>query len=298
MSRLIDPRTLAALQNLPLLAKTVVDGFMTGYHQSLRRGAGMEFSQYKNYQPGDDLRQLDWKMFARSDRYYIREAEVDTGIAVRFVVDTSASMGHRDGTSGGISKLEYARFLVAALAHLAHTQGDAVGLFVLTDREGHLVNLTPRHDAVHRQRFWHQLERLQPAGRFPEPAASGKLFAGKQQKELTVFVSDWYEQEREISVLLGGLNARKNEVLCFHLMGRDEMDFAYQGNLTFEDLETGQTVQVDATQLRKEYQEKVRLFLQTTREEMRKNQLAYQLLTLDQPLDEALRRFLTSRLRR
>ncbi|MBC7920459.1 MAG: DUF58 domain-containing protein [Ferruginibacter sp.] len=271
---------------------------MTGYHQSLRRGAGMEFSQYKSYQPGDDLRQLDWKMFARSDRYYIREAEVDTGIAVRFVVDASASMGHREGGSDGVSKLAYARFLVAALAYLAHTQGDAVGLFVLTDEpEGRLVNLTPRHDALHLQRFWHQLERLRPAGRFPEQAVSGKLFAGKRQKELTVFVSDWYEREREISALLGGLNARKNEILCFHLMGRNETDFTYQGSLTFEDLETGQTVQVEATRLREGYQEKVRAFLRTTREEMRKKQLVYQLLTLDQPLDAALRLFLTNRLR-
>src|SRR5215218_6003472 len=150
--RLIEPKTLAAVKNLPLLAKTVVDGFMTGYNRSLKRGSGVEFSQYKSYQPGDDLRQLDWKMFARSDRYYIRESEVDTSIRVRFIVDASASMAHWDEH---LSKMNYARFLVAALAYLAYTQGDAIGLYVLAEdrpNKNRLVNLTPKHDTMHLQR--------------------------------------------------------------------------------------------------------------------------------------------------
>lgn len=295
--RLIEPKTLAAVKNLPLLAKTVVDGFLTGYNRSLKRGSGVEFSQYKSYQPGDDLRQLDWKMFARSDRYYIRESEVDTSIRVRFIVDASASMAHRDEY---LSKMDYARFLIAALAYLAYTQGDAIGLYVLTERrpkENRLVNLTPRHDMMHLQRFWHQLERLQPAGKFPGENAIIPLLAGTRKKELTVFVSDLYEQEGEINELLVKLNTLKNEVVCFHLMAQNEVAFTYQGNLTFEDLETGRTVQVETSQLRKNHLENVQAYLKTVRQEMQQKQIAYQLFTINQPLDEALRIFLTNRLR-
>ena len=253
----------------------------------------MEFDQYKSYQPGDDLRQMDWKMFARSDRYYIREAEVDTSIAVRFVIDASASMAHCD--TNGLSKMDYARFLIAALAYLAHAQGDAIGLYVLQDQG--LVNLTPRHDSMHLQRFWHQLARLEPAGRFPEENTSNALFSGKRQKEITVFISDLYEQKEEISDLVYRLQARRNEVLCFHLMGQNETAFTYEGNLTFEDLETNERVPVEAAQLRKKYLERVQAFLKTVREATQKKQIAYHLFTLHQPLDEALRQFLINRLR-
>src|ERR1041384_2831925 len=114
MSRLADPKILMALKDLPLAAKTTVNGFLAGIHNSSMKGVGMEFSQYRSYQPGDDLRRLDWKMYARSDRYYIRESEVETSISVRFLIDASASMNHRD--SNGVKKIDYARYLAASLA--------------------------------------------------------------------------------------------------------------------------------------------------------------------------------------
>src|SRR5690349_20673443 len=154
MSRLLDPKILLSIKDLQLAARTTVDGFMAGIHKNTIKGQGLEFSQYRSYQPGDDLRQLDWKMFARSDRYYIREAEVDTSIGIRFVVDASASMHHQD--TNGIRKIDYARFMVAALAYLAYAQGDAIGLYGLSEKR--LIHLTPRHDSMHLQRFWHQLE--------------------------------------------------------------------------------------------------------------------------------------------
>ncbi|RYZ81461.1 MAG: DUF58 domain-containing protein, partial [Moraxellaceae bacterium] len=117
-----------AIKDLTLSAKTTIDGFMNGINKSTIKGPGLEFSQYRSYQPGDDLRTLDWKMFARSDRYYIRESEVETSISVRFVIDASASMNHSDGD---FTKMDYVRYLTACLAYLANLQGDATGLFVL-----------------------------------------------------------------------------------------------------------------------------------------------------------------------
>ncbi|WP_018476236.1 DUF58 domain-containing protein [Pontibacter roseus] len=290
--KFIDPKVLATIKDLPLLAKTVVEGFLSGQNQSLRRGAGLEFSQYRSYQPGDDLRQLDWKMFARSDRYYIREAEVDTNITVRFILDASASMGHED--MNGLSKLDYARFLVASLAYLATTQGDAVGLYVL--HETQLINLTPRSDNMHLQRFWHQLTEVKPKGRFPDAETAANLFSDRRQKELTVFVTDLYEYEDEIKDLLYKLGAQRHELLLFHLMSRNELDFRFDGTLTFEDLETGETMQVGTAEQRRTYLTKLKEWLQQTEKDMRNRQIAYDRFATDEPLDKALRTFLKNRL--
>src|SRR5579863_4478676 len=127
MSSLLDPKIVMAIKDLSLVAKRTIDGFMTGNNKSNVKGAGLEFSQYRSYQPGDDLRWLDWKRYARTDRYYIRESEVETSISVRFLIDASLSMDHLDGK---FSKIDYARYLAAALGWLAHRQGDAVGLYV------------------------------------------------------------------------------------------------------------------------------------------------------------------------
>lgn len=289
--KFIDPRLLASIKDLPLLAKTVVEGFLSGQNQSLRRGAGLEFSQYRSYQPGDDLRQLDWKMFARSDRYYIREAEVDTNITVRFIVDGSASMAHED--ENGLSKMDYARFLVASLAYLATTQGDAVGLYVLHEQQ--LINLTPRSDNMHLQRFWHQLAEIKPSGRFPDAATVNSMFSGRRQKELTVFVTDLYEHEHEITDLLYKLGAQRHELLLCHLMSRNELDFSFDGTLTFEDLETGQTMQVGTAEQRNTYLAKLQDWLQQTEKAMRNRQITYDRFVTDEPLDKALRAFLKNR---
>ncbi|OKL40928.1 DUF58 domain-containing protein [Pontibacter flavimaris] len=290
--KFIDPKVLATIKDLPLLAKTVVEGFLAGQNQSLRRGAGLEFSQYRSYQPGDDLRQLDWKMFARSDRYYIREAEVDTNITVRFILDGSASMAHED--VNGLSKMEYARFLVASLAYLATTQGDAVGLYVL--HENQLINLTPRSDNMHLQRFWHQLAEVKPQGKFPGMEVAANLFADRRQKELTVFLSDLYEHGHEIKDLLYKLGAQGHELLLAHLMSRNELDFTYTGTLTFEDLETGQTLQVSSASQRELYLAKQQEWLQDIEKDMRNRHIAYDRFVTDEPLDKALRTFLQKRL--
>ncbi|SFG71641.1 DUF58 domain-containing protein [Pontibacter chinhatensis] len=290
--KFIDPKVLATIKDLPLLAKTVVEGFLAGQNQSLRRGAGLEFSQYRSYQPGDDLRQLDWKMFARSDRYYIREAEVDTNITVRFILDGSASMAHED--VNGLSKMEYARFLVASLAYLATTQGDAVGLYVL--HENQLINLTPRSDNMHLQRFWHQLAEVKPQGKFPGMEVAANLFADRRQKELTVFLSDLYEHEHEIKDLLYKLGAQGHELLLAHLMSRNELDFSYTGTLTFEDLETGQTLQVSSAAQRESYLAKQQEWLQDIEKDMRNRHIAYDRFVTDEPLDKALKAFLQKRL--
>jgi uncharacterized protein (DUF58 family) len=288
--RLINPQTFTAIKDLRLIAKAVVDGFLLGLNQSIRRGAGIEFSQYRSYQPGDDLRQLDWKMFARSDRYYIRESEVDSSVAVRFVVDASGSMAHQDGN---LTKLDYARYLVAALAYLAAQQGDAVGLFVL--QENQVVPLAPGQSTQHLQRLFYQLGQLQPTGKFPCLDRLSPVFAKKRQKEITVLITDMYEQTTEISETLRKIGAREKDTLLFHLMGQNELEFNYQGQVSFQDLETGQTLQVNSESQRADYLQNLHAWLQDIETDTRKRQIHYERFHLHEPLDKALRAFLLNR---
>ena len=287
---LLTPEHLHGLKNLSLAARQAAQGFLNGAHASRRHGGGLEFSQYRPYQPGDDLRRLDWRLAARSDRYYLRESEVDTSLTVPLLLDASASMNHRD--DNGLTKLDYARLLLAALAYLAQNQGDAVGLSILAP--GGLRHLPPRADARQLPRLYHALETAEAAGRFPDAAALAPLTA-RRQRALTVCVSDLYEQESEIQTLLTRLRAVSGEVLLLHIMAENELKFTYKGSVSFRDLETGQTLQLDADQQRPAYQAQLQAWLRDTAQAARRQGFDYHQLSTAAPLDQAMREFLRRR---
>ena len=265
---------------------------MLGANQSPKPGVGLEFNQYRSYQPGDDLRLVDWKMYARSDRYYVREADIETSITVRFILDASASMAHEDS---GLTKFDYARFLVAALGYLAHTQGEAIGLEIVSDSAA--LHLPPKRDHQQLHRFLHDLERVHPQGVWPDWKKLEGIFTATQKREMIVFVSDLHEQRDEIFAALSKLSALRNEVLFFHLLGRNEIDFNYEGFLTFEDLESGQTLQVDTARARTAYLDNMQQKLRCLKQALHDENISYTLFTLDQPLDFALRQYLTQRMK-
>lgn len=263
---------------------------MAGIHNSNVKGVGMEFSQYRSYQAGDDLRRLDWKMFARSDRYYIRESEIETSISVRFLVDASASMNHVDG---GFTKIEYARYLAASLAYLSILQSDAIGLYVF--QNNNLFSLPSRRDHQHLSRIFYQLEKIDPAGKFTDRVNYKSIFSGTNKKELLIFITDYYEQNNEITKLLQSLAANKHEIIVFHLLGKNEMELDYKGYSVLEDMETGQTIKIDATKSKKLYKERLGQRLTDVRNELLNNNIFYELMTMDQPLQKALKDFLNRR---
>lgn len=279
-----------AIKDLSLAAKTVVDGFMTGVNKSSIKGPGLEFSQYRSYQPGDDLRWLDWKMYGRSDRYYIRESEVETSISVRFLIDASGSMNHEDG---GYKKIDYARYLAASLAYLANLQGDATGLYVFKD--GGLFSLAPRQDFQHLARMFYQLEMIRAGGEFTKPIHYKDIYTGSKKRELLIFITDLYEQNGEIMQLLDTLAALKNEVIVFQLMGKNELDLDFRGYSALEDLETGETIKIDISAAKKTYQDKLEKHLSALRMELLDRNIYYRLIRMDEPLDQALRDFLNQR---
>ncbi len=291
--KFLDPRVLSAISSLQLLAKTVVDGVMLGAHVNPVPGAGLEFNQYRGYQPGDDPRLLDWKMFSRSDRYFIREAEVETSIDVRLILDTSASMAHED--NNGLSKLDYARYLIAALGYLAFHQGDAIGLYALNDRDG--LYLPPSRHQRHLHRFLRALETREATGIWPRWEQCAARLSDRRRRGLLVVATDLSEHQGEILQVLHKLAGLQNEVLVFHLIAANELDLPYRGSVTLEDLETGKTVRVMPEAVRERHHRELIAHADRLRDELHEKRIAYERLILDQPLDLALCAFLARRAR-
>lgn len=284
---LIKPENLDSVEGLELLARIIVEGYMAGLNQSLKTGTGQEFSQYRSYQPGDDLRLLDWKMFGRSDRYYIRQAEVDASINVRFVIDASASMNHKDN---GITKLQYARLLAATLAYLAIRQGDAIGLICFSGQGLH--SLVEKQGRQHFLRFLYELIKISGLGSFPSSGGVGPLLR-KGQREVVFLLTDFFENDGEILKILKLLKTRSNEVIVLHLLGRNEVNFDYPGFTVFQDLETGEIVQTGTE--KHEYQLELEKYLTGVRKSMVNLQISYEQFILDQDINKVLPLFLKKR---
>jgi len=289
-SRFLAPATLAAIHDLRLVARRVVEGFLAGEHVDRRPGAGIEFSQYRGFEPGDDPRTIDWRAYARSDRFYVREAEVERDITVRLVLDATASMAHEDG---GVRKLDYGRMLTAALAYLADRQGDRVSFHAVLD--GTTADLPARRGRRGLRRVLHRLEGIAPSGAWPPWETLGRRITNVREKELVVVVGDLYDRGPEMRRGLATLRTLGHEVLVLHLMARNELDFTYRGDLAFEDLETGAIVRGNAEAMRPGYLERLGASLERWRVELLEAGVTYELLALDRPLDLALRSFLLRR---
>ena len=290
MSRLLDPKTLLSVKDLQLAAKTTISGFMPGINKSSIKGEGLEFNQYRSYQPGDDLRQLDWKAYARSDRYYIRESEIENSIQVRFIIDASASMNHADN---GYTKIEYAKYLAASLAWLAGLQGDAVGLYVL--QEKNMITLDTKRGYQHMAGFFYQLENISAAGKSITPVHYKNIFSGVSKKELVIFITDLYEHEAEIFEVLNSLAVMKHEIIVFQLLGNNELEFDYGEYAALEDMETGKLVKIHAGRDNAAYKERIEKYLAGVKIKMLDNHFYYRLLNMREPVDQALRDFLKQR---
>ena len=291
MSRFVDPKVLMAIRDLQLAAKTLIDGFMSGINKSNLKGSGIEFSQYRSYQAGDDLRWLDWKMYGRSDRYYIRQSEIETSISVKFILDASGSMNHQD--SNGIKKIDYARYLIACLGGLAHLQHDATGLHVLSG--GEFFTLAAKRDHQFMARFYYELEKVKAEGSFSRTVQYKQLLEREDKKTLVIFVTDLYQPSNEILSFIDLLASLKHEIIVFHLMGKNELELDYGNHSTLEDLETGRRLNINLTAAKKVYAQKLQAYLAGLRMQLLNRHIFYRLITTDQPLDKALTDFLNQR---
>ncbi|SEC61980.1 Protein of unknown function DUF58 [Maribacter dokdonensis] len=289
---LLKPEVINTVEGLSLISRIVVEGFTAGLNRSASVGPGMEFSQYRGYEPGDDLRLLDWKMLARSGRYYIKQSEIESQVTIKFIVDTSASMLHKETE---LSKVDFVRVLVATLAYLAHKQGDAVGLFALNEKNA--ISIYPKADKKHYNRLLLELIKLSNTGKWPAAHISNKRIPNRGGKELIFFLTDMYETGDEISKFIKGLKSAKNEVVVLQIMGAAEMDFNYGTNITFEDWETGARIKVDTQQAKTEYLNALENRLKSIKEELLSNGIDHHVFRMDAPLGEALQLFLKQRKR-
>ena len=297
MRAFLDPQTLAATRGLTLAARELVAGVLPGLHASRRTGTAREFAQYRAYQPGDEPRRIDWKLYARSDRYFVRESETETAVNVRLVLDATASMLHADAAHPTRTKFDLARTLAGALALLAAAQGDQVGLHAVGG--GGIVSVPPGQHRQPTERILRTLETLRAAGSWPtgaRGALESALAAGAAPREIVVVLTDGHEQDDEIRAALAPSRARGHELILCQLVGRDEEAFPFQGLVRFEDRETGAVLETDADAARAAWVEGYRQRLRAWEQEWgRAGRFEAWRFLLDEPPGNALRAYLKRR---
>lgn len=288
LKELLKPEIINSVNGLELLARIVVEGFMSGSNKSQAIGIGQEFSQYRNYEPGDDLRQLDWKMYARSERYFIKQAEIETNITVKFMIDASRSMSYSED---GVSKLQFAKVIAAALAYLARKQGDTFGLYVVNNENVSIVH--PRFEQQQFMRFLHELVQVKAESTWKKNGIE-QLF-DHHGKELLVFITDLYDDENDLFQFISRLKTSRNEVIVFHVTGKQELELDHKGSFTFKDLETNTTVRVDTLAQQKQYTENLQVWMKNIRSSLLEKSVSYYMIGMNENPDQVLRDFLKTR---
>ncbi|MBX2965882.1 MAG: DUF58 domain-containing protein [Cyclobacteriaceae bacterium] len=286
---LLKPELLNTVNGLELVARILVEGFISGSNRSQMIGLGQEFSQYRSYEPGDDLRLLDWKMYARSERYFTKLADIETNITVKLVMDVSHSMAYEEQ---GVSKLHYTRMLIAALTYLARKQGDAFGLYCINDTHIDVV-----HPRIEQQQFIRVLTTL------IHSKAEGKWNRGENLesilqhhgKELFIFISDLYDEQGDILNFISLLKTKRNEVLVLHLLGKQERELEFEGSFTFEDLESGARIKADTATQQTMYRKQVTDWIGGLRNQLLERQIGYEVIAMEEPVENVLRNFLNNR---
>jgi uncharacterized protein (DUF58 family) len=286
---LLDPAVVLQLKDLSFVARGVVDGFVAGQHKSRHRGSSVDFAEHRAYSAGDDIRRIDWRLFARTDRFFVKQFEADSNATFLIALDISKSM--RFGTTG-ITKLDYARGLAACLAYLAATQKDRVGLMTF-DRE--VREFIPprggRLDAI-----------LQALAELPEAPGSGELKAplaqaadASRRAGVVVLLSDLYEEPEAAVEAIRVLQYRGSEVVVLHILDPAERTLPFDDGTTFEDLESGEIVPADPERIRAEYQKLMEGHIEALKDKLGRDRVQHVLMETSTPLEVALRRFLRDR---
>jgi uncharacterized protein (DUF58 family) len=288
-----EPDRLAKFANLNLLARQVVEGFISGLHRSPHKGFSVEFSGQREYSPGDDLRHLDWVAWARTDRYYIKQYEQETNLRAYILLDISGSMNYR--YSGEVTKYKYGCFLAACLAYLMCRQQDTVGM-VAFDRKIRL-HLPPASTPAHLDRLFTGLESLKPGKQTAVAGTFHELAERIDKRGLIIVISDLYDDQTEVMRALQHFCYKKHQLILFHLFDRAELDFPFRKMTNFVDMETGEKMQVDPRLLRDSYRDEVNAFIERYRKECSDRNIEYVQACTDEPYDLMLLNYLSRRRR-
>jgi uncharacterized protein (DUF58 family) len=291
VQRFIDPAVLSGISGLDLIAKTVVDGFIAGLHRSPNFGFSQEFAEYRAYTAGDDLRHIDWNVYARTERAYLKRYRGETNTLLTVLLDSSNSMKY---SSHGVSKSEYARFAAAALFYLTtQIQRDAAGLIVFDDEVRNYIRPSNRQGQFHR--LLSGLEQAEPGAKTDFGKALERFLEVFRKRGVVIVISDFYEASERIIRALEPLRFRGNEVLLFHVLDPAEVRPHFRGPITLIEMETQESLEVSPEYARLEYTKKIDAHIESLRDGARGSGMDYFLLVTDRPLDGALREYLAIR---
>jgi uncharacterized protein (DUF58 family) len=291
LQRFLDPSTLASISGLDLVAKTVVDGFVAGLHRSPDFGFSQEFAEYRAYSQGDDLRHVDWNVFARTEKTFLKRYRGETNTQLLVLLDTSASMGYG---SGAVTKLDYARFVAASLCYMANVQRDAAGLIVFDEDVTNYVAPSTRQGQLFR--LLHAIEKAEPGTRtdFAKPFAHFQNFL--HRRGIVVVLSDFYERPDVIVKTIEPLRYRGNDVILFHLLDPQEIKPKFREPVLLVDMENAaDALEVSPEYTRDEYPRKIDSHIEALSSAARGVGMEYFLMNTARPLDEGLREYLAVR---
>ena len=286
----VDVSALNYLSRIGLRARVAVEGLMAGIHRSRSFGWNIEFADYREYTKGDDIRHIDWRVFARTDRFYIKQFEEETNMRVYLVLDQSRSM---DYTSGDDSKLNYAATLAAVLAYLFVRQRDSVGL-VSFDRQIRQF-LPPRKSPHHLRRIWETLEGLEPGEETDVRGNLHSLAGMVRRRGLMILISDLLDDPEAMIHGLAHFRHKKFEVIVLHVLDPAEVEFPFRGNSIFQDMESTKWVETSPRAIRKAYREALEGFMETVRRGCHQANVDYEFLPTSTPVERALLRYLSLR---
>lgn len=289
----IDPAVLAAVDNLDLRARLAVEGFLNGLHRSPHRGFSVEFTDYRHYYQGDDTRHIDWKLYGRSDKLYVKQFEDETNARCMILLDASGSMAY---ASGELSKLEYGRTLAAAMAYLAFRQRDAAGLITFSDQLKE--HLPTRYRQGHLMQILRALVETRADAGTDAAAALKQVAASLRSRSFVIFISDLLEGEDDSIQVLQQLRSAGHEVMVFHVMDHAELSFPFEESAEFVDMESQQALLAAPGAMRKEYMDALNAYLEKCRSQCQSHGIDYCLLDTSEPLDKALFSYLSRRGRR
>jgi uncharacterized protein (DUF58 family) len=288
-----DPTSLAKYGHLTLVARNLVEGFLTGVHKSPYKGFSVEFAEHRQYYPGDEIRHIDWRAFGKTDRYYIKEYEEETNLKAHLLVDASGSMGYKGKYP---SKFQYAQYVAASLSYLMLHQRDAVGLALHDTRVRTLIK--PRASSKHLLQVLRALEQARPEGETALAPLWHQVADQVNRRGLIVILSDCFEQIDPLLRALQHFRHRRHEVMLFHILAPEEIEFPFKKWTQFRNLEVlGHKLLVDPNRLRKEYLQNFERFCKELRDACGKAQVDYNLMRTDEPVERALGIYLTKRQR-
>ena len=287
-ARFVDPTILSRIGNLELLARTVVDGFINGMHRAPYFGASIDFAEHRGYVAGDDIRRVDWRLFARTDRFYVKQYEADTNTNFCVLLDISKSMGFKSRT---VSKLDYASFLAACLAYLAHRQRDRVGIITF---DSDIVTHVPP-SAKHFNVLLHTLDRAKAERPGNLAGPINKVAEHFRRRSVIVLISDFYEDPDVILDAIKPLRFLGNELLVFHVLDPAEVNFDYDDASSFEDIESGEQLPVVPESFGDEYRKLIAGHIEALSTKFSEHRIDYTMMNTAEPLDRALFSYLSSR---